>query len=552
MHPLIRHRRTALLLLALAAPLAACGDDEREHNAEPLAASLVEETTLDNGTEVRVSSPDNQKLFVQFREKDDGWTEPTKVHEASDRWTHGFQVESVGDSVAIDADYWRERELDDDYAPEHTVQVICHETTCADAVPADDVLSTTRFDDDGEQAWFLVADDTMSFWSLEQGSSEVALPELGDDRVMLARGDGTLLLLSGREEGPGCATVLYAAAPGSGEVEEVAATATHDDGRSCAVEDAELHDDEVRFTTADVSDDISELDAAYVSSFVLDGDSWRVEEAESQRIEVPDSQGDSGITTLDIDLPDGSTVSISSTDREHVTAQVLESGSDSWSRPEVVAVAPSGTVCRAVSPTGGRYGDTDIPGAMVMVTCGADDNELLGRWRPTHGILLATDDGHDWLTKDIDQPGSTPLAMADGTGVAHGSNGIFTWHSGQGRFTRLGLAIEEGDGIGVTPDGSQLVRFTGNHDPDELCRPTWSLADPDAAAWGRASRVPKAAQEFPQHGVCVVEKVWAIGEDGRDIIRTVIFDPEDQSRNWTGGLAPDANGEWRALESSDL
>jgi hypothetical protein len=223
MHP---DRRCRWIALVLVAPLllGACGQDEPE-GAEPLAlSSYGDEVTLDDGTEVRVAVRDDQEIVVQWRAEGAGWTEPAAVYRETDHWIHDdVTLTAAGDTLAINQDYWVEEELQDDFPPDHSVQVICRDLTCTEGQrTTGDFLTSTRFTPDGEHSLFRTDDSAAVLWSAEEGERQVPLEGVGADDDLALLDDGSLVAARTESVGEECLLRLRAAEGGGGQFGPVA------------------------------------------------------------------------------------------------------------------------------------------------------------------------------------------------------------------------------------------------------------------------------------------------------------------------------------------
>lgn len=227
-----RRRLPGFALVAAAALLTACGNDgaanpseDPPDPSEDLQMADGVEVDMDGGGQVRVHSPDKQQVWVQFSSEGDDWTDPELVHEESGRWTHDVAVDTAGSTVGISIDYWQERELEDDIIAESTVNVICHEQACEEAVSTDG-LSSIQLSADGTAAWSILDADTLTGWTPDTGQRQVSLPDedfsaMGAWAVLA---DGTAVAVTGEEDGGTCRITLHTASPGDDELSEVADT----------------------------------------------------------------------------------------------------------------------------------------------------------------------------------------------------------------------------------------------------------------------------------------------------------------------------------------
>jgi len=391
--------RMLLLLSVVLVLLGGCG--AAEHDAEAMETEVGDQVTLADGTDVRVSSPDRQEIWVQFREEGDGWTEPEKVYEESNRWTHEVELEQAGDTVAINPNYWRENELIDDFAPDGTVQIICHDGSCTDAVVSTS-LATTQFSEDGTAAWFDVDGPTLAFWGAGDGQRSVTLEGVAPNFEYDIQEDGSLVALTGRRLGENCEIALLTVAPGETTTEEVAVSAEYPGGRGCPVDPVYFEEGEITTTNLTTLTDVDRLewlDESNLITFTRDGE-WTVEQEENPLYEVTDTLGQRTLGTIRLPLPDGSIVAIGSVDRIRITAQVVRPLSDEWSPPAEIFTAPKGTVCRILRDPNWLDADAAvIPPAFAVVRCGEDDGSPLRRWRHTQGFTLTSTDGYEWSVR---------------------------------------------------------------------------------------------------------------------------------------------------------
>ena len=380
--------------------LGGCGD--AEHDAKAMEIELGDQVTLDDGTDVRVSSTERQEIWVQFREEGDGWTEPEKVYEETNRWTHQVELEQAGDTVAINPSYWKEPELTDDFAPDCTLQIICHDGSCGDAV----VATRARNHDPVQRGRHRRLVQRRRPGVRVLGTSTTVS---GGDRSRASRRTSVrraerriLAALTGRRVGESCQLALLTVVPGETEREEAAVSRRvprHSwvPARSGRLRGGRDHHDQS--TTLTDVDTLEGLDESDLITFTRDGE-WTVEQEDNPLYEVPDTLGQSTLGTIRLPLPDGSIVAIGSVDRIRITAQVV--------------AAPE----RRMEPTGrdlhraegdrvpdparselARVRRPVIPPAFAVVGCGEDDGSPLRRWQHTQGFILTSTDGYEWSVR---------------------------------------------------------------------------------------------------------------------------------------------------------
>lgn len=535
--------RTLIAVLAGLLIISACGADAESPAAEPIDIELGDSVTLDNGDQVRVTARDAQELWVQFRAEGEGWSEPERVYAETDRWTHEVEVLTAGDTVAINAGFWTQRVLDDDYHPQQTIQVICHDGSCSDAA-ASEYITSTSFNPDGTVAWYPLTPTRFALWSVDDGLSEVS-PDGLDGSPYGVQDDGSLTFLNAETDGTTCRFVLSATEPGGGEAKRVAESRGLDHSGPCELGTARVEAGEVVASAVDFDPD-EQVDPSLRTTFTRGDawDEWSVTEPENPVVVIPESE--STIGTVFMLLADGGTVALSSPDQLSITAQVQEVGETEWSPVEEVARAPRGTQCRSLTPGGGLYEDAEV-GAFVTIYC--DDAQFAAAEPGSVGLILATNDGARWFSEELTDPRHPVLIGSDVLG--YGSNGLFLWRAGSDGFRRLDLRVDSAnDALTVSPDGERLVRFTAGPNPTTDCRPGWSVASLDATDWPAAEPLPKVG-ELAGEG-CLVEKAWTILEDNREISRTVVTSLTDPAADWTGAVVPDRSGALKAYASEDI
>lgn len=549
----MRTRELIGSIAVLACLLTGCGDGgdggndrgdrgDEAAGAEPMEIEEGDSAELDNGDEVRVSSRADQEIWVQYRPDGGGWEEPEEVYSETGRWTHEVTLETAGNTVAINAGYWAEKELDDDYLPQQTVQVICHEGECSDPA-ASDFVTSTSLSDNGEEAWLPVSDTEFAHWSLAESATGVQTmqpPGYVDRAPYWVQDDGSLTFASPISESAGCRLSVSASEPGSSDFEEVAATETLPWLSECEL-DADGSDGRVVVFSADMDSDEAEESGALIT-LVRDGDwnEWTIEEPEAALVVVPDTNGSSTISNHEFEFGDGSTVVLASPDQSAITVQRRAAGSEEWSPVEELAVADPDTPCTVLAEPEAQ---PDSGALIVAVQCGGDSFDPEG---PSDGFLLATTDGIDWSVQELQHP-RTPV-WVNGRVIGYGSNGAFEWDSTTGRIERLPLEIDgEHDVLAGTPDRSALVLFSTGGDP-ATCRPTWSVGSPEGD-WSDPTPLPGLQ---PAPGECRFDKAWVIEEDGREITRTSLQPISSLESLWTGAVVENASGELEAVASEDL
>lgn len=534
--------------------LVGCGSTSGEPGgpggAEPIEIEQGDTVSLDGGAQARVTSRDDNSLWYQYRPAGGDWQQAQQVYDSSTRWTHEVEVETAGQTVAINAGFWDERELDDDYLPQETVQVICHQGRCSPEASSEFVTSTV-LSDDGTEAWLATAASSFAHWSLDAGVGEVEEvepPGIQERAPYWVQPEGSLAIVTGEQVETGCRLTLLAAEPGTSEFTEPAATEEVPWTDACDRISAVADDpEEIQVVPWD-GDVEAAVEAGSVVTFRRGQawDDWEVEAPESPLRVVQDTNGTETIGNHEYRFGDGTEVVLASPDREQITVQVRVDGSTEWEPVEELARAPRGTVCTSMVTADEPPAGSPL---LVTVTCVDEDHGEPGD-PPTEGLLLTSLDGRDWDVREIADP-RAPLATED-TLIGYGSDGVFAWDRETQRLQRLELRVDaETDALGVTPERDRLIRFTTGERPG-VCEPGWSVARVGDEDWSTTQPLPKSGGLAGR--ACRIDKTWTILEDGREITRTVYYPGDDDSHEllWSGAVLEDKDGELVARTSEQL
>lgn len=485
-------RRVALLAAAaaLTAPLVACSGDAVAYGEE-LADYAFEKAhiaKLPGGERLAVGSRTGHDVTVQWGDGDT-WTAPATVLEDA-LWTHDLTLREREGTAAVSVDFWDERELDDDYAPDHSRILVCRDHACA-AAQKPRQLSSAYVSDDGSLVSFGLDRRKVGFW--EDG--EFRTDTIDGPRVLAPRvtGDGSFVATAPRQVGDLCHYDLYLAPRGTADFSLAARGPGFPDGKPCTPYSPDLDDSDPDRVSVYIDSAVDRLE------FVRKDGTWSAVIPEVPPLAFPDTGGARSVAPLQLDVAGGQ-VLVGSPDLKRIVAQVRRAGSETWERPRTIARAPRGMVCRWMA---GEWSDEGS--AMVNVYCYPEDL----RWRPaeqqpaTVGLVLATDDGEDWPMLTLQRPADGVRRAADHLLVTSATRSLL-WRKGYDDLRVIELPSGAWDQL-VVLDDERVLRLIGNPDPDAECRPAWTVARLDARAWPAPTPLPQRIQRRLGRGTCSFE-----------------------------------------------
>jgi hypothetical protein len=466
---------SAVAMLA-AGLLAACGASTSDTG--PLQDGGVQPaavTKLPGGGRVAVGSPDGHDVVVQWQgEGSDGWSEPRTVYTEPAQFTHDIAVETAGDTVVIGPDFWTEQTLDDDYAPTHSVQVVCRDRTCAPGHRTPDgTLSSTELSGDGTYATFSLGGRDVLVWDDGTFSTRTAA-RLPKDATTESLPDGTLVAVAPQQHDGLCRFRLLTAAKGTTTYVQQAVSGDHPALLPCSVSGLDVTDEKVSVLLEELPDPID---------FRRGDDGWVADEPRAPLQAYPDSGGETSLANEVVSRPDGSDVSIGSPDTQRIVAQFRADGSTEWSSPVQVATAPAGTSC--------RFQDVERDDSVTtdLIDCFDDSRPfVLGTTEPVAGVALASSDGRTWSAATLERPHDGVTTGPGGAQVFTGADASYRWTPDDG-MRRIALPAAPRDAV-VAVSGSTVVRVVADVTGGTGCRPGYQVADLDATSWPDARRLP--------------------------------------------------------------
>ncbi|KQX75197.1 hypothetical protein [Aeromicrobium sp. Root472D3] len=508
-------------VLVLAVVLAACGAPSADTG--PLQAGGVQPaavTKLPGGGRVAVGSPDGHDVVVQWQAKgSDGWSDPRTVYTEPQQFTHDIEVEAAGDTVVIGPDFWTQRTLDDDYAPNHSAQVVCRDRVCATGHRTPDgVLSSTELNRDGTYATFSLGGRDLLVWDDGEFSTEKAVG-LPKDATTATLPDGTLVAVAPQQHRTLCRFRLLTAAKGTSTYVERAVSGDHPALLPCSVSGVDVTDEKVSVLLEELPDPID---------FRREDGRWVADEPEAPLKAYPDTGGRSSLANEVVSRSDGSDVSIGSPDTQRIMAQFRAKGATEWSTPVQVATAPPGTSC--------RFQDVERDDAVTtdLIDCFDDARPfVLGTTEPVAGIALASADGRTWSTATLRRPHDGVTTGPDHATVFTGADASYRWTPDDG-MRRIDLPAAPRDVV-VAVSATTVVRVVADVTGGTDCRPGHQVADLDATSWPAARPLP-GASGLDLDGLACTPYVDIL--DGE--VRVTIGDED-----WTGTLSP-RGGDWVA------
>ena len=472
--------------------LAACGSTPDDTGSlEPQAFQAATTTKLPGGGRVSVGSPDGHRVVAQWQaEGSTGWSEPTTVYTEPEQLTHDISVTAARDTVAIDADFWTEKVLDDDYAPRHTAQVICRERECAPGHRTPDgTLSHTDLAASGRQASFELAGDDVLLWDDGTFSTEtvVGLPEDASSEMFP---DGSFGAIAPEAHGDACRYRLLTSTVGEAAYVSRAVSADHVAVQPCSISGIELTKDTATVYVEDIADSVE---------FKRTGDdAWTVEEPKAPLEGYPDTEGQSSLANITSGRSDGSTLSLGSPDGRRIMAQLRPDGSKEWSAPVQVATAPTGTTCRFLSS------ERDGLAVMAMVSCYRSDRRFrLGTTDdPDAGLAIATADGTTFDVETLVRPAVEVGRGDDHLHLFQGTEASYTW-SPKTSMRRVDLPSDPRRDALMPADDGEIIRVSGNVTGAKACRPSFQVAKADATSWPAPTPMPDVAPTTSDDDGCV-------------------------------------------------
>lgn len=490
--------RALAVLPLLVASLSACnGDPAYDQSLAPYGFEKVHEATLPGGDRIAVGSRTGHDVTVQWGDGD-GWTTPAVVARRSSLWTHDLTVKERDGTVAISADFWEEKELDDDYAPHSSAIVVCRNRACAEA-PAPKRLATAQVADDGTLVTYGLDAHRVGFW--EDGAfRSAAIAGLPASFAVRAVPDGTFLAVGARAAAGLCHYDLYAAPRGSVAFSLTARGPGFPDPKPCTPYSPDLDLDDADRVSVYVDSAVDQL------VFVRTDDGWAAQVPEVEPIAYRDTDGRRTIEPLRLGSGELE-VLVGSPDLQQIVAQTRVAGTRTWSAPRTVARAPRDHQCRWAAGEASESGS-----AMAIVYCyprsfawdPREDNS-----RAPVGLVLATDDGEAWQTRTLARPRPS-VGRGDDNLLAQGARRSHVWRAG--RLQTIALPTDPlWDQLTLVDDGRRVLRLAGNADPRAVCRPTVTVADVEARAWPAATAVPARIQRDLGRGTCSFE-AWWLGE----------------------------------------
>jgi len=472
---------------------------------------------LPDGGRIAVGSRTGHDITIQWRDpQGTSWSAPRQVQRQPKLWTHDVAVDQADGTVTIAPDFWSQRILDDDYGPKITTLTVCRNYWC-DESRASDRLTSAAIADAGSLVVFQIDDRHVLLWEEGRGyrrSTISGMPK-GDQRIRVLP-DGSFVGVAGRWDGHQCHYVLYTAGHRSTSFDEEVESPGFYDSKPCLLAGVDVPGlNTVNVWIESLSDDIS---------FRRHGSSWAVDRRLLSRMQIPDTRGKSTISPTEVQVGRGKTALIGSRDRKSILLQVRPGSRKPWGKEKVIARAPAGAVCRNISTA---EGSGKKPLTMVLVHCYREDRRVKIVDAPSDvALVLATTSGRRWAVSTVDHPFWEPLYSQKAL-MAVGDRSSLLYRGGRTFATvRLG-ADRQGDGLTLTPDGTQLVRIPGNANPAGQCIPAWTVAAVTATSWPTPTSF--AADGFPRPGTCS----GSIYADGGTTFTAGVYQAD---LSWEGGL----------------
>lgn len=453
-------------VVLLGAALAGCGSPSVEYGEQlaDYAAEKARIVKLPGGERLAIGSRTGHDITVQWGDGD-SWTAPEEVY-TERLWTHDINVEHAGGTVAISPDFWAEKELDDDYAPDHTALVVCHDHACAEPVVSEH-LSSAQLDGEGSLVAFGTGTGALSLWERGEGTRQLKLEGLPAGSEVRLAPAGRFLGLAARNADGSCFFDLYESERGRARFTKVATTPGYPEPQ-CRPLSLDLDGDDRAQTHVD--------SAGGNVPFVRDGDGWRVDLPDVPRMVIRDTQGRSTIPPAELHVRDSTEVVLGSRDGHSIVMQYRHQGAG-WSREKEIARAPDGTVCRHAS-------SREATGAaMVQLACYPPGGDADPGERVPVALVLATTNGESWRSLTLPDAAFDPVGDLRGM-LAVGARRSLYFAPGFDDFVEVRLPVDEvWDGLALTPDGKGLVRLIGNPDPSGRCPYSWTTAPLTATTW---------------------------------------------------------------------
>lgn len=511
--------RTLAALCLVVAPLGACdnGGPAYDHELAEHAFEKAHIEKLPGGERLAVGSRTGHDVTVQWGDGD-GWTAPEVVARDTTLWTHDLTVKERHGTVAISADFWEEKELDDDYAPQSSTIVVCRDHVCAEA-PAPQRLATAQVADGGSLVTYGIDAQHMGFW--EDGAFRTsAIVGLPASFALRAVPDGTFLAVGARLAAGLCHYDLYAAPRGSVAFSLAARGPGFPDRKPCTPYSPDLDPDDADRVSVYVDSSPDQL------VFERAGREWTAQVPAVAPIAYPDTDGRRTIEPLRLGSGELE-VLLGSPDLQRVVAQTRAPRTTAWSAPRTIARAPRDHQCRWAAGEA-----SDAGSAMAIVYCyprsfawdPREDNS-----RAPVGLVLATDDGETWQTQTLARPRSSVGRGSDHL-LAQGAARSYVWRAGTLQTIEL-PTDPMWDQLTLVQEGTHVLRLSGNGDPAALCRPGWAVAPVGARRWPPLTPLPARLHRDLGRGTCSFEAFWLGdslegGVHGMDFNVDVILRPD--------------------------
>jgi hypothetical protein len=357
----------AVAVLLTAVACAVLGDDDGAYSDELVkfdddSGEPNRYVNLDDGrAQLSIGSPDGHAIVVQWRDPDgSGWTGPETIWDDEKNTAIDNTVRYGGGTVGIIQTYTPDVHKDSDIGDVH-IGIVCRDRSC-DVGRSPGYAGEAQVTPDGSSVYLGQDEEGVTLWTSDRGIHRVRWSghpgfEYGvvsPSRPLLSP-DGSLRVVGSRPSRGSCAFDLYAAAPGTADLERVGRSTQQTRGRSdCATYLDTFSADWVQVSPSDPS--------GRTFWFVREGDSW-----------VATRRDPSGLRLVDVDRGCCDTVvagfihwnslASSSPDGRRIQVQSHLLGDEAWSEPQLLDGAPPGVRCTYLE--GHEVGD----GYAVLLVC---------------------------------------------------------------------------------------------------------------------------------------------------------------------------------------
>jgi hypothetical protein len=446
--------------------------------------------TLPDGGRIAVGSRTGHDVTVRWRAPGAStWSAPDEIQRSRRLWTGAIPVDQRDGTVAIAPAWFFSRVGDGFQMASSESLTVCRNYRCGEPRKVNGAASTT-ISDDGHYVFFLdLNEEHVVVWEDGHGYRESAVRGISEpERQVLPLSDGTFVGVAGRWDGSLCRFVLYTADRGSTTFHKAFETPGFSDAKPCHPSAEVKPNHVVNVWTDTVRENIQ---------FRRSGTNWRLDPRAPSRMQIPETGGESSIDPVEVGVGRAATALIGSRDGTTILAQIRASPHGTWGKERLLARASAGMACRKADAQG-PLGKRTM--TMVLVHCYRADRVVKNLdTLADEAIVLATTDGQRWISSTLARPFRHAASSRDSF-LALGAS-LSLLYQGGGSFTTVRLPVDpRWDGVGLTMDGTRLLRIPGNGNPAAQCVATATMAPLSATSW--PTPTPFVVRGLPRSGTC--------------------------------------------------